>query len=79
MGNCGVGFAPCRADDREKLVELMEGVEDIPAPVMDEGLEWSGDISRIFGCVRAWADTDVCALLPHAAVRVYVMGDRAIR
>ena len=40
MGNCGVGFAPCKPQDREKLVELMEGVEDIPAPVMHEGLKW---------------------------------------
>ena len=40
MGNCGVGFAPCRPADREKLVRLMEGVEDIPAPVMHEGLDW---------------------------------------
>ena len=43
MGNCGVGFAPCRPADREKLVELMEGVEDIPGPVMHEGLKWQGD------------------------------------
>ena len=40
MGNCGVGFAPCKPEDRIKLVELMEGVEDIPAPVMHEGLDW---------------------------------------
>jgi N-acyl-D-aspartate/D-glutamate deacylase len=41
MGNCGVGFAPCKPQDREKLVELMEGVEDIPSPVMHEGLKWT--------------------------------------
>ena len=40
MGNCGVGFAPCKPADREKLIELMEGVEDIPGPVMHEGLNW---------------------------------------
>ena len=40
MGNCGVGFAPCRPADRDKLVELMEGVEDIPGAAMHEGLEW---------------------------------------
>ncbi len=81
MGNCGVGFAPCRADDREKLVELMEGVEDIPAPVMHEGLEWSWETfpEYLDALERGHRDTDVCALLPHAAVRVYVMGDRAIR
>src|SRR4051812_33850933 len=40
MGNCGVGFAPCKPADREKLIELMEGVEDIPGAVMHEGLKW---------------------------------------
>src|SRR5262249_26212384 len=40
VGNCGVGFAPCKPADREKLIELMEGVEDIPGPVMHEGLSW---------------------------------------
>src|SRR5205814_10581148 len=40
MVNCGVGFAPCKPADREKLIELMEGVEDIPGPVMHEGLNW---------------------------------------
>ena len=40
MGNCGVGFAPCKPEDRQKLVELMEGVEDIPGPVLHEGLNW---------------------------------------
>src|ERR1700749_496691 len=41
MGNCGVGFAPCRADDHDSLVRLMEGVEDIPFPVLSEGLPWT--------------------------------------
>ena len=41
MGNCGVGFAPCRAEQREGLVRLMEGVEDIPNPVLTEGLPWN--------------------------------------
>src|SRR5690349_7127794 len=40
MGNCGVGFAPCRAKDRELLIGVMEGVEDIPGVVMAEGLSW---------------------------------------
>ena len=81
MGNCGVGFAPCHVADREKLVRLMEGVEDIPAPVMHEGLNWQWET---FGEYLATLDQrprdiDLCALLPHAAVRVYVMGERAIR
>lgn len=41
MGNCGVGFAPCRPQDHEKLVRLMEGVEDIPGVVLTEGLSWN--------------------------------------
>ncbi len=81
MGNCGVGFAPCKPADREKLVELMEGVEDIPGPVMHEGLKWEWEsFAEYLGALeRRKRDIDLCALLPHAAVRVYVMGERAIR
>jgi N-acyl-D-aspartate/D-glutamate deacylase len=81
MGNCGVGFAPCKPADREKLVELMEGVEDIPGAVMHEGLEWQWEsfTEYLAALDRRARDVDVCALLPHAAVRVYVMGERAIR
>lgn len=80
MGNCGVGFAPCRPQDRGKLIELMEGVEDIPGAVMHEGLEWTWEsfpeyLDALEGKPR---DVDVCALLPHSAVRVNVMGDRAV-
>ncbi|MBS0561827.1 MAG: amidohydrolase family protein, partial [Proteobacteria bacterium] len=81
MGNCGVGFAPCKPGDREKLVELMEGVEDIPAPVMHEGLQWQWEsfgefLSALESRPR---DIDLCALLPHAALRVFVMGERAVK
>lgn len=81
MGNCGVGFAPCRPADREKLVELMEGVEDIPGPVMHEGLNWQWETFPEYfeALARRERDIDLCTLLPHAALRVYVMGDRAIR
>jgi len=81
MGNCGVGFAPCRPPDREKLIELMEGVEDIPGPVMHEGLHWQWETFAEYVATldRKERDIDLCALLPHAAVRVYVMGERAIR
>ncbi len=79
MGNCGVGFAPCRPGDRERLIELMEGVEDIPAPVMHEGLDWNwqsfGDYLDALD--RKQRDIDIGALLPHSAVRVFVMGERA--
>ncbi len=81
MGNCGVGFAPCRPEDRVKLVELMEGVEDIPAPVMHEGLNWQWETFEeyIQALEKNKLDIDICALLPHAALRVYVMGERAIK
>ena len=81
MGNCGVGFAPCKPGDREKLVELMEGVEDIPGPVMHEGLkwEWESFSEYLAALERRNRDIDLCALLPHAAVRVFVMGERAVQ
>jgi len=80
VGNCGVGFAPCKPHQREKLVELMEGVEDIPEPVLAEGLPWNwesfGDyLDSIDGKPF---DIDVVTQVPHAALRVYVMGDRAV-
>ncbi len=81
MGNCGVGFAPCKPADREKLVELMEGVEDIPGPVMHEGLNWQWESfgEYLDTLDRLPRDIDLCTLLPHAALRVYVMGERAIQ
>lgn len=78
MGNCGVGFAPCRPEDHDRLIRLMEGVEDIPFPVLTEGLPWAWesfpDYLDFLGG-RAF-DVDVGAQLPHAALRVYVMGER---
>ena len=81
MGNCGVGFAPCRPADREKLIELMEGVEDIPGAVMHEGLKWEWESfgEYLTALERRQRDMDICALLPHAAVRVFVMGERALQ
>ncbi|HBK09129.1 MAG TPA: amidohydrolase [Acetobacteraceae bacterium] len=80
MGNCGVGFAPCKPADRDRLIELMEGVEDIPGAVMNEGLKWEWESfgEYLDALERRQRDIDVCALLPHAAMRVFVMGDRAI-
>ena len=79
MGNCGVGFAPCRPEDRQTLIDLMEGVEDIPGAVMHEGLDWQWEtFPEFLDALEAKPrSVDVCALLPHAAVRVNVMGERA--
>jgi N-acyl-D-amino-acid deacylase len=80
-GNCGIGFAPCRPDDREKLVELMEGVEDIPEPVTTAGLDWSWETFPQYmeAAERRGHDIDFAVMVPHSALRVYVMGERAIR
>lgn len=80
MGNCGVGFAPCRPNERHILEKVMEGVEDIPEIVMTEGLPWAWetfpDYLDFVGSRKF--DSDVAAYLPHGAVRVYVMGERAL-
>jgi len=78
MGNCGVGFAPCRPDQHEMLIGLMEGVEDIPHPVLVDGLPWTWETFPEyldFLSSRQY-DMDICAYVPHAPVRVYVMGQR---
>ncbi len=79
MGNCGVGFAPCRAEDRERLISLMEGVEDIPETVMTAGLPWNWESfpDYLDSIEKRRFDMDVAAYLPHAPLRVYVMGERA--
>jgi N-acyl-D-aspartate/D-glutamate deacylase len=79
MGNCGVGFAPCRLEDREQLVKLMEGVEDIPEVVMTAGLPWNWETFPEFldSVARRRFDMDVAAYLPHAPLRIYVMRERA--
>ena len=81
IGNCGVGFAPCRPEDRADLILLMEGVEDIPGIVMTEGLPWDWETfpEYLDAIERRRHDVDIAAQIPHAALRVYVMGDRAVR
>src|SRR5215475_3853199 len=81
MGNCGVGFAPVKVEDRQRLIELMEGVEDIPGAALDEGLNWSWEsFAECLGALeRRPRDMDLGAQLPHGALRVFVMGERAAR
>ena len=78
MGNCGVGFAPVRAEDHQLLIELMEGVEDIPGAALQEGLSWDWESFEDYMDHLAGRefDMDLGAQLPHAAMRVYVMGQR---
>jgi len=78
MGNCGVGFAPCKPEDHDRLIRLMEGVEDIPFPVLAEGLPWNWESfpDYLDSLSNGQFDADICAQLPHAALRVYVMGER---
>jgi N-acyl-D-aspartate/D-glutamate deacylase len=79
MGNCGIGFAPCRPSDRELLMYLMEGVEDIPLASMREGLPWDWESFPEFldALARRECDVDFATQVPHSAVRVYAMGERA--
>jgi N-acyl-D-amino-acid deacylase len=81
FGNCGVGFAPARPEHREALVELMEGVEDIPGSALVEGLEWDWETFPEYLDALARRDRvlDIGAQVPHHALRVYAMGERAIR
>ena len=80
MGSCGVGFAPVRPTDHAKLVELMEGVEDIPGTALAEGISWGWESFPEYMEVldRMPHTIDFLAHVPHDALRVYVMGERAV-
>lgn len=81
MGNCGVGFAPARADQHDMVVKLMEGVEDIPDVVMTTGVPWNWETfpEYLDALDKRHADIDFAAQLPHNPLRVYVMGERGAR
>ena len=78
MGNCGVGFAPVRSNHHDMLISLMEGVEDIPEVVMNAGLPWtwSSFPDYLDTLAARQYDVDVATQVPHAALRVFVMGER---
>jgi N-acyl-D-aspartate/D-glutamate deacylase len=78
MGNCGVGFAPVRPDAHDFLIELMEGVEDIPGIALSEGIDWKWEsFSEYLDVLESMPRTiDVGTQVPHASIRAYVLGER---
>ncbi|WP_422001318.1 N-acyl-D-amino-acid deacylase family protein [Reyranella sp.] len=81
MGNCGVGFAPVRPEKRGWLIGLMEGVEDIPGTALADGIQWDWEsFPEYMGALaRRRHALNVGAMLPHGALRAYVMGERGAR
>ncbi|MCA9563730.1 MAG: amidohydrolase family protein, partial [Myxococcales bacterium] len=80
LGSCGVGFAPCKSSDRERLIDLMEGVEDIPGAALAEGIKWEWEsFPEYMDAIERKPHTlDFAVHVPHDALRVYVMGGRAL-
>ena len=83
MGNCGVGFAPCQptAEAHDRLIAVMEDVEDIPGTALHEGISWTWESfpQYLDTLERMPHAIDVAAQVPHCAVRTYVMGERGAR
>lgn len=80
MGSCGVGFAPVQPTDHERLIQLMEGVEDIPGSALAEGLTWGWEtFPQYMDKIDSIPHTvDFAVQVPHDALRVFVMGERAV-
>ena len=80
MGSCGVGFAPVKTNDHEKLIELMEGVEDIPGSALSEGLTWGWETFPQYmdAIERLPHAVDFAVQVPHDALRLYAMGERGV-
>lgn len=78
MGNCGIGFAPCHPEHRAIMMRLMEGVEDIPGVVLEEGLPWNWQsFPEYLDALDARQyDADIATQIGHAPLRIHVMGDR---
>jgi len=81
MGNCGVGFAPARPDRHDWLIELMEGVEDIPGAALAEGIKWNWETFPEYmdALEKQERSLDIATQVPHGSVRAYVMGERGAR
>jgi N-acyl-D-aspartate/D-glutamate deacylase len=81
MGNCGVGFAPVRPGQEDFLIQLMEGVEDIPGTALTEGIDWQWESfpEYLDALEKMPRSVDVAAQVPHGAVRAYVMGERGAK
>ena len=80
FGNCGVTFAPCWSDDHDFLIELMEGVEDIPGTALHDGIKWSWETFPQFldDLEQSPAVMDFAPQIGHAAVRSFVLGERCV-
>jgi N-acyl-D-amino-acid deacylase len=78
FGNCGVGFAPVKREAVPYLINLMEGVEDIPGTVLSEGVsfDWESFPQYLDALAAKPRAVDIGAQVPHAALRFYVMGER---